>query len=99
MHIIGHHNGLENKQNSQGNFLCRLNSLQSIRFLSDFKSGQVNNIFSYVYTIITAFSYGLFAALSTLLKSDIAEYLQTMMHFMILSLKTTEGVKVGNLLI
>ncbi|WAR12428.1 IPO4-like protein [Mya arenaria] len=37
--------------------------------------------------------YGLFAALSTLLKGDIAEYLQTMMHFMLLSLRSNEGVK------
>ncbi|XP_045193420.2 importin-4-like [Mercenaria mercenaria] len=37
--------------------------------------------------------YGLFAALSTLLKAHIGEYLQTMMHFMLLSLRSAEGVK------
>ena len=88
-------NGLENKQRSQCNICRRLN------YPGNWVSNptRVNTIFSYVYTIISTFSYGLFAALSTLLKSDIAEYLQTMMHFMVLSLKTTEGVKVCILLI
>ncbi|KAK3601657.1 hypothetical protein CHS0354_038220 [Potamilus streckersoni] len=37
--------------------------------------------------------YGLFAAISSLLKSDMSEYLSTIMHYMMLSLRTSEGVK------
>ncbi|KAH3769238.1 hypothetical protein DPMN_170487, partial [Dreissena polymorpha] len=37
--------------------------------------------------------YGLFAALSTLLKVNMGPYLETMMHFMLLSLRSNEGVK------
>ncbi|KAL3859840.1 hypothetical protein ACJMK2_010031 [Sinanodonta woodiana] len=37
--------------------------------------------------------YGLFAAISGLLKSDMSEYLSTIMHYMMLSLRTSEGVK------
>jgi len=46
-----------------------------------------------IYASFCVFRYGLFAAISTLLKADIGEYLEKMMYFMLLSLRSCEGVK------
>jgi hypothetical protein len=40
------------------------------------------------------YRYGLFAALSFIMKKDIAHYLEVLVTFMIGSLKSTEGVQV-----